>query len=268
MRIDLGCGANKHHNSLGIDKRKLEDVDLVCDFTEGIPLADNSVDFVMANRSLEYTADFLRVMKEIYRICKHSAVVCIVAPYAHSSIHLANPRIRTVFNEYTPLYLTPSSNHSKISKEFDLNPDLLDPEETEVDFRLIRMEFLYFPKYYTDIYEEEDLDALRQNGINVVNEIMYHFVVIKQTIDSQLLEQIKHSPLEEPLRITDCRRQLDLQERKSYLPHEPQEQETTTDETTHHTPQGSPVPHRRQHRGKLLRTKRSTKKPRSRRRVS
>lgn len=266
MRIDLGCGTHKHHNCLGIDKRKLEDVDLICDFTTGIPLADNSVDFVMANRSLEYSADFHQVMNEIYRISKHLAVVCIVAPYAHSSIHLANPCIRTAFNEYTPFFLTPSSNHSKLSEEFDLITDLLEQEEPKVNFRLIRMEFLYFPKYYANIYEAEDLEALRQDGINVVNEIMYHFVVIKEPFHPHVLEQLRHSPLEEPARISNCRRQLDLQERKSFILNEPQEQEPPAPESVHPVPQSSQASRRRQ-RSKVLRTKRH-KKTRGKRKVS
>ncbi|UYO03968.1 hypothetical protein K2F33_30740 [Paenibacillus sp. PSB04] len=40
----------------------------------------------MASHSLQYVDDLEAVMDEIYRICRHKAVVCIVASYAHVNL--------------------------------------------------------------------------------------------------------------------------------------------------------------------------------------
>ncbi|MDT2247901.1 hypothetical protein P7H16_14525 [Paenibacillus larvae] len=45
MRVDLGCGLQKHPDTWGLDKVEYSGVDAVCDFNKGIPLEDQSVDF-------------------------------------------------------------------------------------------------------------------------------------------------------------------------------------------------------------------------------
>lgn len=84
MKIDIGCGSAKELGYLGIDCISYPGVDLVCDINKGIPLPDNTAEFIMASRVLPYVSNLFAVMKEIHRISIHKAVVCILAPYAHS----------------------------------------------------------------------------------------------------------------------------------------------------------------------------------------
>lgn len=91
LKIDIGCGSAKESGYLGIDRTPYPGVDIVCDINEGIPLPDNTAEFVMASRVLPYVDDLMAVMAEIYRISCHKAVVCILAPYAHSYPHSSNP---------------------------------------------------------------------------------------------------------------------------------------------------------------------------------
>jgi len=80
VRANLGCGKKKQPSFIGIDRFPLPGVDIVADMNKGLPLADNSVDYLAASHSLEHVDDLTLTMQEIYRVCKHKALVCIVAP--------------------------------------------------------------------------------------------------------------------------------------------------------------------------------------------
>lgn len=74
-------------------------------------------------------------MDEIYRICRHKAVVCIVAPYAH-----VNPHYRQLFNEHSPRCWTKHTGMMLDNDEFLFSPtdkwSLQDKESIlHIDFR-------------------------------------------------------------------------------------------------------------------------------------
>lgn len=197
MKIDIGCGSSKEAGYLGIDRLKTPEVDIVCDINNGIPLPDNSVEFVMASRVLPYVNDLFTVMSEIHRICVHKAVVCILAPYSHSFYHMSNPSFKQKFDEYTPRYLTgnffqPTQGH--VSPDIPDYPAPVPP----FDYRLLRMELFYQIPYEQSFYEIEELEVLKTLQANVVHEIMYHFVVTKKEISVQELELMSRIPYPEP----------------------------------------------------------------------
>lgn len=181
MKVDLGCGEHKHRHFFGIDRIGGPEVDMVCDMNDGIPLPDNSVEFVMASRSLPYVNDLLAVMSELHRICVHKAIVCILSPYAHHFRHMSNPHLKQKFDEYTPRYFT---NHFHQPPGSPLSP--LVPSYTgnsvPFDFRLLKMEFFYESPFSPPLYEQDELDLLLQLQPNVVSEIMYQFVVVKKEL--------------------------------------------------------------------------------------
>lgn len=197
MRIDIGCGSSKETGYLGIDLIDAPGVDIVCDISQGIPLPDNTAEFVMASRVLPYVNDLYTVMSEIYRISAHKAVVCILAPYSHSFYHMSNPSFKQKFDEYTPRYFTGKfyqPAQGSISPEIPDYPAPIPP----FDYRLMRMELFYQIPYEQSLYEIEELEMLKTLQANVVHEIMYHFVVIKKEISIQELELMSRVPYPEP----------------------------------------------------------------------
>ncbi|NBD25824.1 methyltransferase domain-containing protein [Paenibacillus glycinis] len=204
-RVDLGCGADKHRECVGIDIMPSVHPDIVHDLNDRLPLEDNSVSFLLASRSLEYAKDLGSVMKEIYRVCKHKAVVCIVAPHAQAAIHIANPAVRSHFNEYTPYYLTPKEHHREIVSASQFSPEFIAEEDLGVDFRLLRMEFFYFPLYLSPLYEPGERIGLMDVQHNMVDEILYHFAVVKEPVTKQECSILAGSQLEEPARIKERR---------------------------------------------------------------
>ena len=111
VRIDLGCGANKQLGFIGVDQYQLSGVDVIANLDEPLPFPTDSVDLVLASHSLEHLKTLLATMKEIYRICKHGAQLCVLAPYSQQKLNLANPYHTWQFNEHTPRFWT---SHSKV----------------------------------------------------------------------------------------------------------------------------------------------------------
>ncbi|SDE23889.1 Methyltransferase domain-containing protein [Paenibacillus sp. UNCCL117] len=208
MKLDIGCGARKQPGFFGLDKQGGPGVDLVCDLNDGIPLPDNSVELVMASRSLPYVDNLQTVLKEIARICVHKAVICILAPYAHHFRHMSNPYIKQKFDEYTPRYLTGRERffqppHTAVS------PLVIDYDDFDIpyDFRLLRMELLYDSLYRSPLYEPEELSMLKELQVNVVHEIMYHLVVIKKDISEAELLWMSRQRYPEPHGLREYRQQ-------------------------------------------------------------
>jgi SAM-dependent methyltransferase len=84
VRVDLGCGRRKARGSIGVDLVPSPVVDVVADFTQGLPFKDDSVDAVYAYHLLEHLDDFLWFMGEIWRVCRHGARVYVKVPHGSS----------------------------------------------------------------------------------------------------------------------------------------------------------------------------------------
>lgn len=89
--LDLGCGTRKHPHSIGLDRLKLDGVDVVADFEKGIPFKDNVFDCVIADHSLEHVSDIIGTLKEIWRVCKDNAIVIIKVPHYSSHTFWVDP---------------------------------------------------------------------------------------------------------------------------------------------------------------------------------
>lgn len=188
VKIDLGCGARKAMGFIGVDRSSLPGVDVIADINGRLPFRDNSVDLLFASHSLEHAEKLLPTLKEIYRICKHGAQLCVLAPYYQQGLNLANPYHHSTFNEHTPRFWT-DYPHTPIDAEEYAHPHApswglsrTDNTEPGIDFRLVRMEFFYFPRYAG--VPAEQLRRLRQERMDVCDQIMYHLIVWKGDAES------------------------------------------------------------------------------------
>ncbi|MCD1257366.1 class I SAM-dependent methyltransferase [Paenibacillus athensensis] len=198
MKLDLGCGSAKQAGFFGIDKRRLPDVDLVCDLEAGIPLPDHSADLVLACRLLPYIRDLPRLMAEIYRVCTHQAIVCVLVPYARNLRHMSNPLLHQKFDEYSPRYWTPHFFQPPDASPCPPLDSYAEAEPPPYDFRLLRQEFFYEPAYRSPLYEKEELMILKDLQLDVVSEIMFHLVVVKKDIGFDELEWLSRRAYFEP----------------------------------------------------------------------
>jgi len=102
MKLHIGCGNELKEGWINHDVAELEGVDIVHDL--GIypwPWEDSSIDEIYMKDVLEHLPNTIKVMEEIYRICKPGAKVYIAVPYWNSWEHVTDPTHISQFNEYT-----------------------------------------------------------------------------------------------------------------------------------------------------------------------
>ena len=80
VKVDLCCGIRKPEGFIGVDIVQLPGVDIVCNLNEAFPFDDNSVDYLRAHDAIEHLPDKIKTMNEIWRVCKHDAVIDIEVP--------------------------------------------------------------------------------------------------------------------------------------------------------------------------------------------
>ena len=222
IRVDLGCGSVKPSGFVGLDRFAQAGVDVVADLNRPLPFRDDAVDLVYASHSLEHVADLLAVMKEVYRVCKHGAQVCIVAPYYHQALNVANPYHTQAFNEHTPRFWTNTPTTSIAPEEF-AHPHAAawglkesDGSSPWIDFRCLRMEFFYFPEY-RDLPVEEQR-AARKKYLDVCDQIMFHLVAVKAPVSESEVEQLgEQIEYYDPPSVTIRRLQEDLQGKENTI---------------------------------------------------
>ncbi|MBI1746603.1 MAG: class I SAM-dependent methyltransferase [Acidobacteria bacterium] len=106
--LDIGCGKNKVKGAIGIDRIKLEGVDVVWDLDQfPYPFADNSFDEIYATHVIEHLDSVVTALEEIYRLAKPNAKVTIVTPHYSDSISWTDPTHRWHLTSYSFRYFDP-----------------------------------------------------------------------------------------------------------------------------------------------------------------
>lgn len=81
MKLDLGSGVKKRPGFIGVDIARRALVDVRADIEAGLPFKDNTFSEVWMNHVFEHLTDPVRVMEEIWRICRSGATVEIRGPH-------------------------------------------------------------------------------------------------------------------------------------------------------------------------------------------
>lgn len=164
MKLNIGCGVNKHDGYINIDKYAECEPDMQMD-AEVFPWAfkDNEIDEVVFNHSLEHmgadTEVFLGIIKELYRVCKPGAKVVINVPHPRHDNFINDPtHVRIITPALLSLFSKKLNDHWK--KNRDANTPLA--LYLGVDFEVKSIETGLEGKY---------IDMLR-NG-EVTNEEMH-----------------------------------------------------------------------------------------------
>lgn len=96
MKLNVGCGFSKQAGYVNVDKFAACEPDQLMD-AEAFPwpFDDNSADEILFNHSLEHMgadpAVFLRLIQEIYRVCRPGAQVRINVPHPRHDDFLNDP---------------------------------------------------------------------------------------------------------------------------------------------------------------------------------
>ena len=102
--LNLGCGNDYKEGWLNCDFNKDNKIDLYCDLTaETLPWADNSVDRILMDNVLEHIPRerYFHFMDELWRICKHGAMIEIYVPHCTSPFAFGNPAHYNFFHSHS-----------------------------------------------------------------------------------------------------------------------------------------------------------------------
>lgn len=112
MIVDVGCGPNKREPAdIGVDMREYDDVDIVCDIENGIPLATGSVDRILAYHVLEHVSDLPMVMAELHRLIGDGGVLEGKVPHFKDSDAYTDPTHSQYFTTQTFDYWDSSTEY-------------------------------------------------------------------------------------------------------------------------------------------------------------
>ncbi len=108
MKLDLGCGARCRDGFTGVDCLKLDGVEVVHDLNAlPYPFDDDSVDEIWLDQVIEHLQSPIRVVEELWRICRHDAIVHIGVPYFRSRYMAIDPTHVTAFSVSSFGYFDP-----------------------------------------------------------------------------------------------------------------------------------------------------------------
>lgn len=170
MKINLGSGHKRIDGFVNLDDDPLCNPDYLIDLdNELLPFPDNSVDEVRAHHILEHIGDnFIPLIQDIYRVCKHNALIDIKVPHHQHEFYFADPTHKR------PITVQMLSTFSKKNNKqgFESNGSYSGfAFKYGVDFELIHYQFIDDP-FYAD-YVREITNKKNQNTLTPEEELAY-----------------------------------------------------------------------------------------------
>lgn len=95
MKLNIGSGYKRYTGFTNIDSDKNCNPDILINLDDEhliLPFEDNSVDEIKAYHILEHIGSgYLRLLQEIYRVCKPGAILDIHVPHPNHEVYLNDP---------------------------------------------------------------------------------------------------------------------------------------------------------------------------------
>jgi hypothetical protein len=185
LKFNMGCGQSKLPGYVNVDQASDCLPDVVHDLEQfPWPWEDNSADEVIFHHSLEHLGEspraFLRIMVELYRICRNGAIVQIDVPH---------PRHDNFLND--PTHVRPISPQMLSLFDRELNDQWREHNKantplaryTGVDFHITRANSLLAQPYADQFREgrldQESLAAMERELNNIIEEYQITLVARK-----------------------------------------------------------------------------------------
>lgn len=112
--LNIGCGTDIREGYINLDKVLLPGVDTVWDMTQfPYPFESRQFSSILMINVLEHLPDTIKVLEEIFRLCKSGANVKIRVPYWNSIEQATDPTHVRFFSEYSMDYFDPNKELGK-----------------------------------------------------------------------------------------------------------------------------------------------------------
>lgn len=100
--LDVGCGANKTEDAIGLDNNPRTAADVIHDLGDlPYPFADDEFDLVVSNHVVEHVPDVMAFISELYRVTKHGGRIKLITPHYTNPDWANDPTHRNHINSYT-----------------------------------------------------------------------------------------------------------------------------------------------------------------------
>jgi ubiquinone/menaquinone biosynthesis C-methylase UbiE len=105
--LDVGCGTDKIQGAIGLDRVKLEGVDVVHDLNNfPWPFEDESFDEIYMLDVIEHIDNTIKAMEEVHRLLKNGGKLFIRVIYWNHKYAFSDPTHVTFFSEITWEFFT------------------------------------------------------------------------------------------------------------------------------------------------------------------
>ena len=176
MKLDIGCGSSKKEGYMGVDKLALPGVDVRHDLEIfPYPFATGSVDEIWMDQVLERLNNPVRVIEELYRICKNGASITIGVPYFRSFYAVIDQTHKNFFSVHWFDYFDPSN---PFSERYQYSHAKFRIERIEFDREFVKKRFIHkmatgFANKHMSLYEA------KMSHLYPLNSLTFHLEVIK-----------------------------------------------------------------------------------------
>lgn len=193
MKLNIGSGYKRYDGFLNVDDDPLVEPDFIVNLEEGkLPFDDNSVEEIKAHHILEHIGDgFISLIQDIYRVCKHGAIIDIIAPHHNHEVFYGDPthkRPITVNGMY--LFSKKYCDNSKeqhhstsgLAYKYNVNFDIIEYDFDYDDFYLPIVNNFNDLKNKNKITQEDSItfQRLMREANNVAINTKIKMMAIKQ----------------------------------------------------------------------------------------
>ena len=172
-RLNLGCGLNKFDGYLNVDSSDLVKPDEIVDLNvTPWPWKDNEFGHIVAKDVLEHLGDtsddFMRIIKEMYRVSDNGAVWEVQVPHWRCDVAIDDPTHKRLITLGTFMLL----NQKKIFDRMRENQsDSLLAFEHNIDLEICDVQFEYLPHWNERLKKGEITEEELNYALNTFNNV-------------------------------------------------------------------------------------------------
>lgn len=182
MKLNIGSGYKRYPEFLNVDHDPLTNPDFLADLEDlHLPIEDNTVEYILAHHVLEHIGNgFFNLMKELYRVSKHDAILEIKAPHHRSEIYYSDPtHVRHITVDAMRLFSKKyNEEHIRLygsSSGFGI--------KLGVDFEIVQYGYNPYPKW------EERFKSMTNEQIEEVvmdyNNVFHETIIIMRVVKDE-----------------------------------------------------------------------------------
>lgn len=180
MKLNIGAGYTKYPDFLTVDHDPLTNPDYLADLENlKLPIEDNQVEGIIAHHVFEHIGPgFFPLLQELYRVCKHGAILDIKVPHHRSECYYGDPsHIRPITVDMMKLF-SKKYNHWHM-EQFNSSSGF--GIKLNVDFEIVDFKYAPYDKWKErfESMSNEEIDEVVMNFNNVFWETSIMMMVIK-----------------------------------------------------------------------------------------